>query len=386
MTISSDSRWVATFSSYDESVTVSRISNGLVVHDWHYPRTVCVEFSQDGRYLGICTTTHVVLRDAHAEDFHVVACSDLDPGLPRSCSTSWSPDGTLFAAISMSDTSHHVSDTPCFHGSERIGQPQLRLYKSITGQELLFHRPYLPYTLLGERSRWSGPFFSHDGRWLLCTYTQSPPACHSLSWIWDTQTTAVRWTTVGTHDAEGEKRVVTALFNPVDSEMVATGSEDGVIRIWNVDTHSVKILVKDYNCSMLNMLFSPDGKYIACHQLQTLRVWSVLTGDTVLSREIDIPIYQTTFSPDSRWLALACEDGTVRLWDIRLRSCVGSFRAHNTVVTSLAFSPYGDILCSGAKDGTVHIHRLRAALPQRRHPEPELRKQVSPRQHRVTIT
>ncbi|TFK85746.1 WD40 repeat-like protein, partial [Polyporus arcularius HHB13444] len=196
VTISPDSRWVASFTSTDQSVIVWRIADGLVIYDWHYPQTVGLEFSQDGRYLGICTTT-----------------------------------------------------------------------------------------------------------------------------------------------------------------------EDGIIRIWNVDEDSMDILVDDAKCSMLNMVFSPDGKYIACPHLRALRIWSALTGDTVLSREIDISICQTTFSPDSRWLALACEDGTVRLWDIRLMSCVASFRAHDTVITSLAFSPYGDILCSGARDGTVHIHRLRAALP-----------------------
>src|SRR6185436_3726880 len=60
------------------------------------------------------------------------------------------------------------------------------------------------------------------------------------------------------------------------------------------------------------------------------------------------------FSPDSRFLASASADGTVKLWRIADRKLVRTLM-HPAGVTSIAFSPDGQWLASGSYDGIVRV-------------------------------
>ncbi len=66
------------------------------------------------------------------------------------------------------------------------------------------------------------------------------------------------------------------------------------------------------------------------------------------------------FSPDpgGRWVASAGEDSTVKVWDSHAGKLVRSFRGHTGLVSSVAFTPDGQLLVSGSRDGTVKVWAL----------------------------
>jgi WD40 repeat protein len=72
------------------------------------------------------------------------------------------------------------------------------------------------------------------------------------------------------------------------------------------------------------------------------------------------------FHPDGTWLAAACADGTIRLWDVAAGEEVAELRGHGGYVHALAFSPDGTRLVSGAGDSTVRLWET--IPPQRRAP------------------
>ena len=61
-------------------------------------------------------------------------------------------------------------------------------------------------------------------------------------------------------------------------------------------------------------------------------------------------VNQAIFSPDSKSLLTAGQDGTVRLWHVETASCNYIIHAHKTPATSLAFSPDGRLFVSASGD------------------------------------
>ena len=67
-------------------------------------------------------------------------------------------------------------------------------------------------------------------------------------------------------------------------------------------------------------------------------------------------IASVAFSPDGKTLATGADDDLVRLWNVVTRQQIGGpFTGHGGSVTSVAFSPDGKTLATGSYDLTVRL-------------------------------
>lgn len=101
---------------------------------------------------------------------------------------------------------------------------------------------------------------------------------------------------------------------------------------------------------LLGANFSPDGKTLALQGQGGILLMDYRTGDTIIQLEDgEAPV----FSPDGRFIASACGDETIKLWDITQKKPIRTFFGHTDDPFAVAFSVDGKVLASGGNDKII---------------------------------
>ena len=119
-----------------------------------------------------------------------------------------------------------------------------------------------------------------------------------------------------------------------DGNGLVTGSSDGFIEIWYINTR--------------------DNQY----KLNTVDYSYQAEDDLMLH---DSAVLALAISRDGEMIASGCADGNVRIWKIATGKCLREFeRAHSGAITCLAFSKSGSQILTGSEDGLCREYGLRA--------------------------
>ena len=101
-------------------------------------------------------------------------------------------------------------------------------------------------------------------------------------------------------------------------------------------------------------MFSPDGRYLAIASNDgTLRLLDASTGQELRALKHAAPIHGWVFSSDRECLASLCNISTLKIWEINNGFQIRSLDGYTDNVTRLAFSPDGQALTSAAAGNAV---------------------------------
>ena len=149
----------------------------------------------------------------------------------------------------------------------------------------------------------------------------------------------------------------TAVSWSPDGKRLASGGDDGQVRIWDAVTREEVLTLKGHDKSRINPQFglirslawSPDGAQLASAGLDgTAKVWEVASGREVFALPADRgPVWSVAWSRNGTHLAAGSEDGTIRIVEgLGHTPKVHAFKAHQGRVRGLSWSPQGDRLAS----------------------------------------
>jgi WD40 repeat protein/uncharacterized caspase-like protein len=150
--------------------------------------------------------------------------------------------------------------------------------------------------------------------------------------------------------------VISVAFSP-DGRLIATGSADNTIKLWDAATGNQLRSVEGHTGPVNSVAFSPDGNVIASGSWdKTIKLWDVATGNQVRSLEGHTGyVNSVAFSPDGNVIASGSGDKTIKLWDAATGKQLRSVEGHTGEVNSVAFSPDGKWIASGSQDKTIKL-------------------------------
>jgi parallel beta-helix repeat protein len=157
--------------------------------------------------------------------------------------------------------------------------------------------------------------------------------------------------------------VTSVAFSP-DGRLLASGSRDTTIKLWDVATGREVRTLSGHTHWVWSVAFSPDGRLLASGSDDwTIKLWEVASGSLVRTLtghggsvySHGGSVNSVAFSPDGRLLASGSSDDTIKLWEVASGSLVRTLSGHTGAVLSVAFSPDGRLLASGSGDTTIKL-------------------------------
>ncbi len=168
-----------------------------------------------------------------------------------------------------------------------------------------------------------------------------------------------------------DSAVLSLAFSP-DGKRLASGAEDGSVRLWSLPDGSLLHILKGHTKKVNSVVFSPDGQILASGSDDgTARLWQVADGTPQLTIDkyggegFVSEVNGVAFSPDGQSLATALQDGSLQLWRVSDGGLLNYLAGHQLWVECVAFGPDGQLLASGADDYTARLWRVADGSPLR---------------------
>ncbi len=160
---------------------------------------------------------------------------------------------------------------------------------------------------------------------------------------------------------DAHRMPVSDLAFSADSRQLISASHDGTIYTWRLPEGTLSTRLLRINAAILSLDISTDGNRLAAAGLGAMWQWEIQEDQYQLIENLHFPgeiLNDVTYSPDNSLLAVASSDGTIWLRNTTSGKMLARLGSHEDKVLSISFSPDGKWLASGSSDNTLVLWRL----------------------------
>ena len=185
---------------------------------------------------------------------------------------------------------------------------------------------------------------------------------------------------VVSHSLKGHRSGCTCIATKLKpnslSEQVVTGSSDTNIKIWDPRQQVATYTFKGHDQPVTAVAFAPNGQFVASGAEDGIvKIWNLVAGKWVADLKIGHPEHPVTslaFNPCFQTLAFGSMDRTVKYWDLTDFTSITETPPDTTPIRKLSFHWEGSNVFSATHD-TMKLWTLEPiqlndvkALPQRK--------------------
>ena len=331
----------------------------------HEAAVLALAFSKDGRQLTTVGADDALKAWLVETEWTVLTSLD-----GNAYGLAYSPDGKLLATGKSGGTETSLKLWDAATGDEVFAaqagliynvafSPDGKLLASVGAGATLWHvaerRKLLTF---GKGVFYSVAFAPRDGKILA---TGSPDG---LVRLWDVSNGRELYTLqASAKGTPNQSQGIESLHFSTDGQFLATACHDGTLKVWETATGREVWRRERAENGLSAVAYSPDGKLVATGGAgSTIQFWDAATGAPLAELEghADLITF-ITFSPDGRRLATASRDNTLRLWDVDTQQEVAALKGHDAPINNIAFSPFdGQMIATASADRTVRLWRANA--------------------------
>jgi WD40 repeat protein len=146
---------------------------------------------------------------------------------------------------------------------------------------------------------------------------------------------------------------VKAVAFSTNGKILATGGEDKLICLWDIQTGEVSSVIQN-SFGIKRLEFTKDGNLLAACgndvklmdiQGKTLRLWNGYTTD----------VWSFSYSPAAGKLVAGSYSKSIKVWDYKTASLLFTLEGHQKSALPVSFDPSGKIIVSGSLDKSVRL-------------------------------
>ncbi|MBU3916232.1 WD40 repeat domain-containing protein, partial [bacterium] len=153
----------------------------------------------------------------------------------------------------------------------------------------------------------------------------------------------------------GHSEKIASVSFSIDNQTIISYSNDKTVMLWNTDGKLLNTFSIGSTAFSHKAVMSPNGKLIAIDLNSAV---GLISPKGAALRQLGghtSSLLELVFSPDSKIIASASRDKTIKIWSVENGQLLKTLVGHENTINSIGFSPDGRFLVSSSDDSTTRV-------------------------------